>query len=373
MTPRKLKVATVQMDATPSPVDERLDRAERLVSEAVRGGAQLVVLPELFNTGYDYTPANYALSEEIDGRTVSWMRDMAADHQIYLAGTLMLRDVDEVYNSALLFAPDGQYWRYDKQFPFLWERAFFREGHGPTIAKTELGDIGMLICWDSAHPEAWKRYAGQVDMMLVMSSPPRIASGELVWPDGARMRFNTLGLQSEYDFTGPDMNTRAAWMQVPVVHASASGAFKSPLPLAQISVGVPMLLRPSMWSRWKEADTALLECGYAPSTKIINEQGETIAHVEGDGDGCTLAEITLADEKPKPERYQPPMQHTDTLTYLFADVVAPALLAPIYQRGVRRQWGAEMAPMDFGTRVWMWSTAAAAALGFFTGRKLGDK
>src|SRR5215510_7623216 len=183
-TTRTIKVAAVQMDAAPAPLAERLSRAADLVAEAANGGAQLVVLPELFNTGYEYSDHNYALAERMDGETVTWMKAQAHQHSIHLAGSLMLLDQEDVYNTALLIAPDGRTWRYDKNYPFNWERAYFREGRQITVADTDLGKLGMMICWDSAHPEMWGRYAGKVDAMLIASCPPRLASADLVFPDG---------------------------------------------------------------------------------------------------------------------------------------------------------------------------------------------
>ena len=57
--PRTIKVATAQMDATPAPLSERLERAEKIVTQATQSGAQLIVLPELFNSRYAYTDDNY--------------------------------------------------------------------------------------------------------------------------------------------------------------------------------------------------------------------------------------------------------------------------------------------------------------------------
>ena len=166
------------MDATPAPLDERLSRAAYLIAEAVSAGAKIVVLPELFNAGYEYHERNYQLAEPINGKSVTWMKKQSAQHQIHLAGSLMLVDANEIYNTALLIAPDGKLWRYDKQYPFLWERAYLKEGHSLTIADTEFGNLGMMICWDSAHADLWKQYAGKVDAMLVMSCP----SSRLVMP-----------------------------------------------------------------------------------------------------------------------------------------------------------------------------------------------
>ena len=74
---RKLKIAAVQMDVTVAPVPERLSRATDLIAQAAQAGAQLVALPELFNTGYGYDDSYYALAEPLDGQTVTWMKAQA--------------------------------------------------------------------------------------------------------------------------------------------------------------------------------------------------------------------------------------------------------------------------------------------------------
>ncbi|PJF32908.1 MAG: hypothetical protein CUN57_03495 [Phototrophicales bacterium] len=74
---KHVKLAVLQMDATPAPTDIRLNRATQLVESATRAGAQLVILPELFNTGYTYEDTNYAVAETMTGTTVQWLRKTA--------------------------------------------------------------------------------------------------------------------------------------------------------------------------------------------------------------------------------------------------------------------------------------------------------
>lgn len=119
------------MDAAPANLEARLERAQSLISRAVTKGAQLVVLPELFNSGYEYFLQNYQLAESLDGKTVSWMKRTTREKGIYLAGSLLLREANGIYNSMLLVALDGSLWRYDKPYPWAFERAYFRPRKTP--------------------------------------------------------------------------------------------------------------------------------------------------------------------------------------------------------------------------------------------------
>lgn len=329
---RKLKIAALQMDATPGPTAERLARATDLVAEAAMSGAELVVLPECYNTGYAYIESNYSAAEPLDGQTVTWMKRQAQQHKIHLVGTLMLCDGDEVYNSALLFAPDGRMWRYDKRYPFNWERAYFREGHQMTVAETDLGQFGMLICWDSAHAKLWAQYAGKVDAVIIPSCPPKLGEAEVVFADGTRVQ----NWVSSSHFADHDLHDQAAWLKVPVVHSSGSGTFRSPMPLPWMSVMGLLLGRPTKWVHLPKAASAQLETDYGQHTQIISATGEVIGRVTERGDGFTLAEVELAEEPPKPDAPQPKMR-TAGMAYFFADVFGPALLKLVYRRGLRRK------------------------------------
>jgi predicted amidohydrolase len=189
---QKLKVAAIQMDCASAPVTERLSRLAPLIAEAAQADAQLVVLPELFNTGYEFHARNYALAEPLDGETITWMKMQAAQHDIHLAGTLLLLDKTDIYNTASLVAPNGRLWRYDKYYVPLWERAYFRGGHQTIVADTDLGRLGMMICWDQMHPDLWAHYAGNVDAIVIMSCPGDWDTADLVFPDGFRARFMDL-------------------------------------------------------------------------------------------------------------------------------------------------------------------------------------
>jgi predicted amidohydrolase len=362
--PRPLKVAAVQMDAAPAPKAKRLERAAKLIAQATEAGAQLVALPELFSIGYEYSDASYEHPETLAGATVTWMREQAAKHQIHLAGTLLLLDGDHVYNSALLIAPDGRHWRYDKQYPFVWERAYFREGKGITIAETDLGKIGLLICWDAAHPDAWARYAGRVDAMLIMSSPPCINEMDICYADGTRLSVTS----PDQHFADGDMEAQASWLRVPVIHASASGHFRSDVPMPMLSLAPFVLASPMGRQKFDQVNDAWIEAAYDHHTRIIDELGEVQAKVTQDGDSFTLATLELPDTRPQPDTSQPTI-HTTPTTLFQTDVVSPLLLIPMYRSRLRRQWGASMAPIDNSTLLWAFALGIVFFIGWIFGKR----
>lgn len=361
---KQIKLAVVQMDANPVPTQDRLNRVTKLIESATEAGAKLVVLPELFNTGYTYADSNYALAETMSGTTVSWMRETAQQHNTYLVGSLLLRDHDHVYNTALLFAPNGGMWRYDKQYPFLWERAYFREGEGITIADTELGQFGLMICWDSAHPELWARYAGAVDAMLVISCPPLINKSEIIFPDGKRLPTAT---QSQH-FADGGLQAQAKWMQVPVVHSSGNGTLQTAIPVPEPTVAYSAMQQPNdLLDMLKQAPDARLETKFGFHTQVIDADGNVTARVTQDGDAFTVAIIDLADTHPQPIGEQPLFDYPPQ-EYVAIDILSDAVYAPVYRQKLKKQWGQHMAPIDRRTKVW----TAVSVFALFIGLILGS-
>ena len=309
--PHSLKVAAVQMNAEPAAREKRLSRAESLIGRAASQGAKLVVLPEVFNTGYVYSDQNYRLVETLHGKTVAWMKDTTKKYNIYLAGSLLLREGDEIYNSMLLVAPDGRQWRYDKSYPWAWERAYFRNGRSPVIAETPLGKFGLLICWDMAHTRLWRAYAGKVDAVLVSSCPPSMHKVNLVFPDGKQLPMNDLGPMVRSTYRGAEgafgafPRRQAAWLGAPMVNATISGKFSSHLPRPRFSAAVFFAMRPGLWKYIPQAGKILIECGYFNETFIADADGQVLAQSPGNEECFVIHSVTIADELPKARGKQP--------------------------------------------------------------------
>ena len=342
---RTIKIAAVQMDANPTPTTDRLARAERLVSEAAKTGAQLVVLPELFNTGYGYSDANHWLAERLNGPTATWMKEAAARLNVHLAGSLMLLDRDEIYNALLLFAPNGRMWRYDKNYPWGWERGYFRGRRGTTVAETDLGHIGMMICWDTAHGKLWRQYAGRVDLMLVASCPPDVSNPTFHFPNGDALTFDDMGpvmasMKGSARLVFGDMlNRQTAWLGVPTVNTVGCGRIRTTIPNGRASFLTFLSLAPWLVKYLPQANRMEMACDMTPGCKVVDASGQVLAELtQEQGEAFTVAEVTLADEKPRPQGPQP-ASPVPFLSYLSSDVLLPALSAPVYRKEMRRVWG----------------------------------
>ena len=332
---RSLKVAAIQLDAIPAPTLDRLARAEQLIVDAAHADAQLIALPELFNLGYTYSNDNYHRAETLNGLTATWMREIASRLKIHLAGSLLLIDRANIYNALLLFAPDGRMWRYNKNYPWGWERAYFREGHDITIAHTDLGDIGLMICWDVAHPSLWKRYAGQIDLMLISSCPPDVSNPIFHFPNGERVTFDQMGpfVRKIKDVGqrvfGEGINRQAAWLRIPAIHASVAGTITTSIPNAHGSMLVFAPFAPKLIKYLPQAHQLKMTCDMIRGSKVVDASGNVLAKLT-DSEGFIFTNITLAEKKPQPNGPQP-KRSAPWLSYFVSDVMLPLIVRSTYR------------------------------------------
>jgi len=160
MTPDLLRVAAAQAGSVSGDVPANVATAVALVGSAAKGGARVVVLPELFLTGYD--PDLWGRSAEsmvtVDDDRLQPLRDVARERSVVVvAGAAVRRAVDTPAKdtlSLLVFDADGNVSApYDKQHLFDAERACFAAGdHGASIV-VDGWELGLGICYDGCFPE----------------------------------------------------------------------------------------------------------------------------------------------------------------------------------------------------------------------------
>jgi len=136
-----------------------------MAEEAASGGADLVVLPELSDSGYVFESRSEAFSlagTAADSATIRAWAGFARARGVHLVGGFCERGAGCLYNSAAVIGPQGLIGVYRKSHLWDAENLFFEPGDtGFPVFATPLGRIGALVCYDGWFPEAWRLLAMQ--------------------------------------------------------------------------------------------------------------------------------------------------------------------------------------------------------------------
>ena len=150
----KLRITTIQTNvswedkkANLAMLSEKIARSEK---------SEIVVLPEMFSTGFSMNPEKFA--EKMEGETVAWMRDTAFDSRKIITGSLMIEENGNFYNRLVWMLPNGNYGYYDKRhlFAFAHENQHYTPGDKRLVASVNGWKINLLVCYDLRFP-VWSR------------------------------------------------------------------------------------------------------------------------------------------------------------------------------------------------------------------------
>lgn len=165
-----MRVAVVQS----KPIFGEIDPNLRQISTLMAGTkADLYVLPELFNTGYNFVDKQEAeaLSEEIPGPTYEVIAAFARRNSCYVAYGFAERNADQIYNSSALVGPTGLVGVYRKVHLYARENLFFSPGNvGFPVFDLPIGRIGMMICFDWMFPESARTLASKGAQLIAHPS-----------------------------------------------------------------------------------------------------------------------------------------------------------------------------------------------------------
>ena len=196
------KVAAIQMASGPN-VSANLSEAERLIQDAVKQGAELVVLPENFahmgmseqDTLKVAEPVLDTIQSDDMAPVQSFLSNTAQEHNIWIAGgtTALISDTPgKVRSACLLFNEQGeQVARYDKIHLFdidfgeqggaYNESAFTEAGDQVVVVDTPFGKLGMAICYDLRFPELFREMTAEGMEILVLASSFTATTGKAHW------------------------------------------------------------------------------------------------------------------------------------------------------------------------------------------------
>ena len=122
----------------------------------IKERTEVVVLPEMFSTGFSMKPEK--LAETMEGETVQWMKRVTAERKIILTGSVIIKENDNYFNRLIWMLPNGQSGIYDKRhrFAFAGEDKHYTAGNKRLIASVKGWKINLQVCYDLRFP-VWAR------------------------------------------------------------------------------------------------------------------------------------------------------------------------------------------------------------------------
>ena len=159
---------------------------------SIKEKTEIVVLPEMFSTGFSMNPE--ILAETMEGETMQWMKRIAAAKKIILTGSIIIKDcstddeANKYFNRLIWMLPNGQYGIYDKRhrFAFAGEDRYYTSGNKRLIASVKGWKINLLVCYDLRFP-VWSRQQSQTgepeyDLLIYVAN----------WPEKRNTAWKTL-------------------------------------------------------------------------------------------------------------------------------------------------------------------------------------
>ncbi|TSC24550.1 carbon-nitrogen hydrolase family protein [Corallococcus sp. Z5C101001] len=219
-----LRVAALQLRAENGQVERNLEHASPFIRRAVEQGAQLLLLPEFYSSGYLQSPAIWDAAESLDGPTVCFLKEEAARWHVHLGASILEADGDDFYNAFVLASPSGRIHRVRKRRAPSYEAYWFRGSvDDPCVIDCDLGRLSVGICADNHFGDMAsyiERHQSQLHLMPHCYGVPRANPwtfpAELI--EASRRQVEVLPVRYARHFG------------IPVVLANQCGPWTSPLP-----------------------------------------------------------------------------------------------------------------------------------------------
>ncbi len=210
-----MKIAAVQMDIAWQDREANHAKAKAMAVQAADGGADLLILPEMFATGFSMDTS--VTAEDIDGKTPGLIRALAVEHKVnIIAGFVLTEGHGKPKNVALAVNRDGadlSLYAKTHLIGLLGEDQNYGAGDGPKTFVADGVGVSTLICYDLRFPEIFRAVADDVSVIVVIASWPsvRAAHWQTLLPARAVenqcyvVGVNRVGSGGGHDFTGGSM------------------------------------------------------------------------------------------------------------------------------------------------------------------------
>ena len=166
----ELKVAIIQKDLVWQNAEQNRLNLEKTFTEI--SNVDLIVLPEMFTTGFSMLPK--PIAETMQGETVSWLLNTAKKMSTAIVGSIIIKEKDAYHNRMLFVHPEGKIEHYDKKhaFALAGENEEYTSGNTKLIVDYKGWRICPLICYDLRFP-VWSRNVENYDLLLYSANWPK--------------------------------------------------------------------------------------------------------------------------------------------------------------------------------------------------------
>lgn len=166
-----LKITLIQTELAWENTAKNLSHFSDKINQ-IHQQTDLILLPEMFTTGFSMTPENIA--ENPNGQTLKWLQEKAKKNQAAISGSIIVKEKDAYYNRLYFVFPNGEYQVYDKRhlFSFAGEDEHYTAGKNRLMVEYKGWKICPLICYDLRFP-VWSRNVEAYDLLFYIANWPQ--------------------------------------------------------------------------------------------------------------------------------------------------------------------------------------------------------
>jgi predicted amidohydrolase len=169
-----MKIAAIQHDIVWEEPEQTRARLRPMIADAAAEGARMIVVSEMYATGFSMRPERVA--EDEGGPNEQFLAESAATHDAYLVGSIAQRGADGRYrNNAILARPDGSVVRYAKIHPFSFAGEHERYAAGERHCTVDVDDlrVSLFVCYDLRFGDEFWALARDTDVYVVPANWPQ--------------------------------------------------------------------------------------------------------------------------------------------------------------------------------------------------------
>lgn len=164
-----MKVTIIQSNIVWEDVKENLKHFSKKIN-SIKEDTDLIVLPEMFTTGFSMKPDEFAPYEKMQ---IQWLKENSKNKNAVITGSIITKKNEQYFNSLIWMQPNGEFFVYNKKhlFSFAGEDKFYSPGTEKLTTNINNWKIRPLICYDLRFP-VWSRNKQDYDILIYVANWP---------------------------------------------------------------------------------------------------------------------------------------------------------------------------------------------------------